>query len=892
MALDDTEVLPRGSAEFVESSVLEAIIPSHSSINLKDEIASWDGGAEEDNNSVLPFVSQRNFLLFVYVVLRTPLIEESTLNSYLARLAISLESFALSTASNSDSKETRASPPKELIFSETIRDSYEPSFVRRETDAEPHVYVIWKVDVFICRPHGKFHKPAIYFSPTASLRPPERKRKSLLEDEYLPSKVPAALNLLQSFENDPALAGIQPRLSALRISKVGPTASVAKELVRPIRSGQRRLFRAAPALIWRMRYSRVHSPVRDATLMASLDLEVAHITGCSISIENIQLDLQGARVQTLSEGPVASSVNKPGDQVTQLYKITPATPDDTSSLLEKDGHVLILRIRAKVLVSNDCRPNISIEWRTNVDFTVEAASSVTKTIQPAHQSAKASGSESRPSQDGHKQVQAVNITLTISGPPSVQVGDTFRWSVFVVNRSEKTRKLALLVVPKRMRDSHMEKHKTRPSSSSTTIRRDSKETLLASAVLDDNIVYAMQKSARQESAQLVCLTPDVRIGHLAAGGCYTAELQFRALSSGVLNTYVDALRIVDLATQEVADIRELPTIIARSRHIHLIELHGVSGSRRSEHIPTCTGGSICQTIGGRNPSTNTSGPILAEANPFTTSSLLEPQTLRTKPTCSTMIENQRHRLLRALNNRWIYGKIPLLHAAVFLLQMAAVSLLTRKFNSYYARRPVLTTMITNAILGGIADTVAQSLTAVRERAVRKPGGPDKDDFVAIEIHELDKKNPWPAGELIPNSPRLPPPFDFERLTRFMAYGFLMAPIQHRWFSILSRTFPVSKTAAFVPALKRVAFDQLLFAPLGLAAFFSFMTVAEGGGKRALTRKFQDVYVPALKANYMVWPAVQIINFRLMPIQFQLPFVSTVGIAWTAYLSLTNSSEEA
>jgi len=48
-----------------------------------------------------------------------------------------------------------------------------------------------------------------------------------------------------------------------------------------------------------------------------------------------------------------------------------------------------------------------------------------------------------------------------------------------------------------------------------------------------------------------------------------------------------------------------------------------------------------------------------------------------------------------------------------------------------------------------------------------------------------------------------------------------------------------------------------------------MTAAEGGGKRAIMRKFQDVYVPALKANYMVWPAVQILNFRVMPIQFQI-----------------------
>ena len=82
----------------------------------------------------------------------------------------------------------------------------------------------------------------------------------------------------------------------------------------------------------------------------------------------------------------------------------------------------------------------------------------------------------------------------------------------------------------------------------------------------------------------------------------------------------------------------------------------------------------------------------------------------------------------------------------------------------------------------------------------------------------------------------------------------------------------------------------------------------------MMRKFQEVYIPALKANYMVWPLVQILNFRVVPVQFQIvslphahlscsthlrlmielllqPLVSTVGIAWTAYLSLSNSSDE-
>ncbi|KAJ9418733.1 hypothetical protein QL093DRAFT_2390561 [Fusarium oxysporum] len=238
--------------------------------------------------------------------------------------------------------------------------------------------------------------------------------------------------------------------------------------------------------------------------------------------------------------------------------------------------------------------------------------------------------------------------------------------------------------------------------------------------------------------------------------------------------------------------------------------------------------------------------------------------------------NQR-RFIRSINSKYIYGRIV-----------------------------IMTMMVTNAILGGVADTVAQSITAIRERAIRQPGGLKKNDGIAIEIHELDRKNPFYERDLIPDSVGLPPPFDFERLTRFMAYGFCMAPVQFKWFRFLERVFPVTKTSAFVPAMKRVAFDQLIFAPFGLAVFYTTMTIAEGGGRRAVSNKLRDMYIPTLKANYVVWPAVQIVNFRLMPVQFQLvrhsfvpqkprsltglqPFVSTIGIAWTAYLSLDKLS---
>ncbi|KAI7775660.1 hypothetical protein SLS64_001422 [Diaporthe eres] len=252
-------------------------------------------------------------------------------------------------------------------------------------------------------------------------------------------------------------------------------------------------------------------------------------------------------------------------------------------------------------------------------------------------------------------------------------------------------------------------------------------------------------------------------------------------------------------------------------------------------------------------------------------------------------ELTRRRFTRAINSKYLFDRVPLLHAIIFLIEMTLVARLVARYNAFYAERPVLTMMVTNAVLGGIADTVAQSITAVRQRALRKaPASPAARDTA----YELDVKDPFTERELIPDSKVLPPPFDFERLTRFMAYGFAMAPLQFKWFSFLSRTFPITKTSAFGPAMKRVAMDQIIFAPFGVACFFSVMTVAEGGGRRAVMSKLRDMYVPTLKANYAVWPAVQVINFRLMPVQFQLPFVSTVGIAWTAYLSLTNAAEEA
>lgn len=189
----------------------------------------------------------------------------------------------------------------------------------------------------------------------------------------------------------------------------------------------------------------------------------------------------------------------------------------------------------------------------------------------------------------------------------------------------------------------------------------------------------------------------------------------------------------------------------------------------------------------------------------------------------------------------------------------------------------------------MADTVAQTVSAARRRTAPRPrASSNKKDGVSIEIHDLGEKSlPIHRKEFL-----AAPPFDTERLVRYMAWGvqfqfygkkdrvltaavgFLMAPIQLAWFSYLSDAFPIGEHNKTLAVVWRVLFDQLIFSPIGLALFFVFMAVAEGGGSKAVRKKFDGVFASALKSGYVLWPAVQIINFWLVPLHFQLVSLCT------------------
>ncbi|KAG1053030.1 hypothetical protein G6F46_005477 [Rhizopus delemar] len=211
--------------------------------------------------------------------------------------------------------------------------------------------------------------------------------------------------------------------------------------------------------------------------------------------------------------------------------------------------------------------------------------------------------------------------------------------------------------------------------------------------------------------------------------------------------------------------------------------------------------------------------------------------------------------------------------------MNSIRALNAFYNKSYSKRPILTLCVTNGILGAISDTLAQSISFY-EHSKLDPYLPEK-----IRKHE----------DLWPPAPR----WDFARTFRFAAYNFCVAPFGGKWYMFLDRYFPMPASVATAAlarqanqmAIKRMVTDQALFAPTGLVLFFTVMGLAETGNWEGVREKFRDAYLPALIANYKVWPAVQFINFKFMPLQYRLPFVSSLGILWNAYLSWLNNASK-
>lgn len=361
---------------------------------------------------------------------------------------------------------------------------------------------------------------------SATLNPSEAGLSEDPEDDYLPPLVPASTNMLQALGGDKNLSHKEPFLPASRLLRVIPTA-YNEDPIYNIQQQQAHPFRVAPAASARIRYSRLSSYTGVPTTVASLDFEVTPFLNCDVVFDKAELKISEGTLEPLSNVPGLSLplTCRPRDDVTLVYKLTPEYGPETNPSSTAMMSVLDISLGAVIHLSEDCHPRITMEWKTNVDFSMALNPTFggpSQALQRTNRPSSLSVSGNQPTNTNRSSLREraysvtdVGVTISFSGPVRVQVGTPFSWDVFIVNRSQMPRKFALIAVPRRKRVDPRG-HVARPSSSSISSnrkeRKDRKTDPVAEAVTDDNIVHAMQMNVAGQEAELISLSTDIRVG--------------------------------------------------------------------------------------------------------------------------------------------------------------------------------------------------------------------------------------------------------------------------------------------------------------------------------------------------------------------------------------------
>jgi hypothetical protein len=332
------------------------------------------------------------------------------------------------------------------------------------------------------------------------------------------SALPTSENLLQSLQHSSKSGSNQPYLPSSRIHKVAPRAALETQEARPLRTSSK-LFTISPALA-----VKVHiTPEQVSDILICLDLESARHTGHGeIQVDQIEAEGNNINVEPFSADLTALDLPATlqiGDRSTFLYKLV-QTKDAAGASTHNPARPssVTFQIRATVQISDTCSAQIQARWHGNVNFPtpqpIKTVSlrpqSVVSTIGPSdlHSrplSKRMSTATTRPL-SGMTQMDSAGVTFAFAAPETVNEGETFHLDVFVVNRSTRKKRLAIVAIPKSAK--HAQSHHTLrfPNIS----RQDSHHT--ADAVLDDRTIYHLQDQREARMAEVVCLNADVRVG--------------------------------------------------------------------------------------------------------------------------------------------------------------------------------------------------------------------------------------------------------------------------------------------------------------------------------------------------------------------------------------------
>lgn len=172
--------------------------------------------------------------------------------------------------------------------------------------------------------------------------------------------------------------------------------------------------------------------------------------------------------------------------------------------------------------------------------------------------------------------------------------------------------------------------------------------------------------------------------------------------------------------------------------------------------------------------------------------------------------------------------------------------LLRTFNATLARRPLLTQVIVSGAVSGAGDAFTQYLTGQKH---------------------------W----------------DYLRTARFSCLAAVfIAPPLNVWFRVLER---VRHTNRHAQVFARMSIDQFMFSPIFNAIILVNLRLLEGFSFDKSVDKMKNDWYDVYTSSLKLWPAVQLVNFYFVPLNYRVILIQVVAFFWNSWLSFKTQSNK-
>jgi hypothetical protein len=175
------------------------------------------------------------------------------------------------------------------------------------------------------------------------------------------------------------------------------------------------------------------------------------------------------------------------------------------------------------------------------------------------------------------------------------------------------------------------------------------------------------------------------------------------------------------------------------------------------------------------------------------------------------------------------------------------------YKSMLSQHPLVTKAVTSSVLTTFSDAICQQLT-------KGAAGQQKNTT-----------------------------FDYKRSSHVAITGFVWSgPVTHNWYSILEKIVTIKNPIGGLAA--RIVLDAIIFSPVTVCGYFTCRSILEGSGVAGIRDKLSSRFAPAVTGAWKFWPAANIVNFGLVPVELRVLYSNVLSLFWTGYLTLLNANK--